>query len=317
MKILTILFNDQDKFDDSCLEIFSFIKSLDNNLEITSLNFGGDKRYISKLPSDNNFYVELSDNNTNQIDILETIEDFLNDEIYDFIIFQKDDLSNYIAPVISYRKNYPYIPDVKQTFSNNEYEIKFVRPIHGESAEGIYSVKKNKPIVLKIRKNSFEKQSLLLEDKNITELLIKGDINQAFKIIETFQSKPEGLQLNDAEIVVSGGRGIGSKEGFKNIINLANILNGAVGASRAAVEAEWIEPSNLVGLTGKWISPNLYLTFGISGASQHLAGCTNSKNIVSVNTDQDASIFNYSKFGIVEDCNKFIIDLIEELKKVL
>ena len=208
MKILTILFNDQDKFDDSCLEIFSFIKSLDNNLEITSLNFGGDKRYISKLPSDNNFYVELSDNNTNQIDILETIEDFLNDEIYDFIIFQKDDLSNYIAPVISYRKNYPYIPDVKQTFSNNEYEIKFVRPIHGESAEGIYSVKKNKPIVLKIRKNSFEKQSLLLEDKNITELLIKGDINQAFKIIETFQSKPEGLQLNDAEIVVSGGRGI-------------------------------------------------------------------------------------------------------------
>ena len=147
--------------------------------------------------------------------------------------------------------------------------------------------------------------------------MIKGDINQAFKIIETFQSKPEGLQLNDAEIVVSGGRGIGSKEGFKNIINLANILNGAVGASRAAVEAEWIEPSNLVGLTGKWISPNLYLTFGISGASQHLAGCTNSKNIVSVNTDQDASIFNYSKFGIVEDCNKFIIDLIEELKKVL
>ena len=315
MKILTILFNDQDKFDDSCLEIFSFIKSLDNNLEITSLNFGGDKRYISKLPSDNNFYVDLSDNNTNQIDILETIEDFLNDEIYDFIIFQKDDLSNYIAPLISYRKNYPYLPDVKQTFSNNEYEIKFVRPIHGESAEGIYSVKKNKPIVLKIRKNSFEKQSLLLEDKNITELLIKEDINQAFKIIETFQSKPEGLQLNDAEIVVSGGRGIGSKEGFENIINLANILNGAVGASRAAVEAEWIEPSNLVGLTGKWISPNLYLTFGISGASQHLAGCTNSKNIVSVNTDQDASIFNYSKFGIVEDCNKFIIDLIEEIKK--
>ena len=315
MKILTILFNDQDKFDDSCLEIFSFIKSLDNNLEITSLNFGGDKRYISKLPSDNNFYVDLSDNNTNQIDILETIEDFLNDEIYDFIIFQKDDLSNYIAPLISYRKNYPYLPDVKQTFSNNEHEIKFVRPIHGESAEGIYSVKKNKPIVLKIRKNSFEKQSLFLEDKNITELLIKEDINQAFKIIETFQSKPEGLQLNDAEIVVSGGRGIGSKEGFENIINLANILNGAVGASRAAVEAEWIEQSKLVGLTGKWISPNLYLTFGISGASQHLAGCTNSKNIVSVNTDQDASIFNYSKFGIVEDCNKFIIDLIEEIKK--
>jgi electron transfer flavoprotein alpha subunit len=315
MKALTILFNDQDEFSDSCLEIFSFINSLDNNTDITCLNFGGDKKYLSKLPVDNNFYVDLSNANTNQIDILKTIEVFLDDEIYDFIIFQKDDFSNYIAPVISYRKNYPYIPDIKQIFSNNLKDIKFVRPIHGESAEGIYSVEKNNTIVLKIRKNSFEKQPLLLEEKNITELLLKVVNNKPFKIIETFQTQSEGLQLDDAKIVVSGGRGIGGKEGFENLRSLANILNGAVGASRAAVEAEWIEPSNLVGLTGKWISPNLYITFGISGASQHLAGCSNSKNIVSVNTDPDASIFNYSKFGIVEDCNKFIIDLIEELKK--
>ena len=316
MKALSIIFNEQENFDDSCLEIFTFIKSLDKkNIEITNLSFGGDKKYISKLPVNKNFYVELSEDNTNQIDILKTIENFLDDNTYDFIIFQKDDFSNYIAPIISYKKNYAYIPDVKQTYSNSLENIKFIRPVHGESAEGIYSVKKNNPIILKIRKNSFEKEFLIPIEKDITELLLDIDKNKSFTIIETFKTKPEGLQLDEAEIVVSGGRGIGGKEGFENIKNLAVLLNAAVGASRAAVEAEWIEPGNLVGLTGKWISPNLYLTFGISGASQHLAGCSNSKNIVSVNTDPDASIFKYSKFGIVEDCNKFIIDLIEEIKK--
>jgi len=318
MNVLSIIFNEREKFDDSSLEIFTFIKSLDNDkdMNVTSLSFGGDKKYISKLPVDNNFYVELSGENTNQIDVLKTIDFFLlNDKRYDFIIFQKDDMSNYIAPIISYRKNYPYIPDIKQTYSNNSDNIKFIRPVHGESAEGIYSVEKNNPIVLKIRKNSFKKEFLLSIEKDITELLLDIDISQSFTIIETYKTKSEGLQLDEAEIVVSGGRGVGSKQGFENIKNLATLLNGAIGASRAAVEAEWIEPSNLVGLTGKWISPNLYLTFGISGASQHLAGCSNSKIIVSVNTDPDASIFKYSKFGIVEDCNKFIIDLIEEIKK--
>ena len=316
MKALSIIFNEQENFDDSCLEIFTFIKSLDKkNIEITNLSFGGDKKYISKLPVNKNFYVELPEDYTNQIDILKTIENFLSDNTYDFIIFQKDDFSNYIAPKISYKKNYAYIPDIKQTYSSSLENIKFIRPVHGESAEGIYSVKKNNPIILKIRKDSFKKEFLIPIEKDITELLLDIDKNKSFRIIETFKTKPEGLQLDEAEIVVSGGRGIGGKEGFENIKNLAALLNAAVGASRAAVEAEWIEPGHLVGLTGKWISPNLYLTFGISGASQHLAGCSISKNIVSVNTDPDASIFKYSKFGIVEDCNKFIIDLIEEIKK--
>ena len=104
-------------------------------------------------------------------------------------------------------------------------------------------------------------------------------------------------------------------KGFENIKELANLLNGAVGASRAAVESEWIETTQLVGLTGKWISPTLYFTFGISGASQHLAGCINSKNIVSVNTDPDASIFDHSRFGVVADCNEFIKEVIEEVMK--
>ena len=142
------------------------------------------------------------------------------------------------------------------------------------------------------------------------------DRYKTFNILETNKAEPEGIQLDDADIVISGGRGIGGKEGFEKIKELANILNGAVGASRAAVESEWIETSQLVGLTGKWISPNLYFTFGISGASQHLAGCINSKNIVAVNNDPDASIFLHSKFGVIADCNEFLDEVIEEIKNI-
>ena len=94
-------------------------------------------------------------------------------------------------------------------------------------------------------------------------------------IIEVVKNDPANLYVK------MGDAGADMKEGFENIKELASLLNGAVGASRAAVESEWIETSQLVGLTGKWISPTLYFTFGISGASQHLAGCINSKNIVS------------------------------------
>lgn len=229
-------------------------------------------------------------------------------------MFQKDDLSNYVAPSISFRKNYPYLPDIKSVRVEENGDFKFIRPVHGEAAEGVYSIPKAKSFVLKIRKSSFEKKALLDESRDVKEILLSELNSKSFKIVETNKSKPEGIQLDDADIVVSGGRGLGSKEGFDDIRELAGILNGAVGASRAAVESEWIEPGNLVGLTGKWISPTLYITFGISGASQHLAGCSNSKNIVSVNTDPDASIFNYSRFGVVADCNEFIKEIIEELK---
>ena len=221
-------------------------------------------------------------------------------------MFQKDDLSNYVAPSISFRKNYPYLPDIKSVRVEENGDFKFIRPVHGEAAEGVYSIPKAKSFVLKIRKSSFEKKALLDESRDVKEILLSELNSKSFKIVETNKSKPEGIQLDDADIVVSGGRGLGSKEGFDDIRELAGILNGAVGASRAAVESEWIEPGNLVGLTGKWISPTLYITFGISGASQHLAGCSNSKNIVSINTDPDASIFDYSRFGVVADCNESV-----------
>ncbi len=316
MKVLSILVNENEKIDDSSLEVFSFVDNLPDIDSSSALVFGGDKLSVSKLPVDEIFFVSTDNQVVNPNDILFTIDKFIDENKFDIIIFQKDDLSNYVAPSISFRKAIPYLPDVKKFITKEKNNLKLVRPIHGESAEAIYSVSLENSVILKMRKSSFEPKQLSSVDKDVKEILLQHEKDKTFNILETNKAEPEGIQLDDADIVISGGRGIGGKEGFEKIKELANILNGAVGASRAAVESEWIETSQLVGLTGKWISPNLYFTFGISGASQHLAGCINSKNIVAVNNDPDASIFLHSKFGVIADCNEFLNEVIEEIKNI-
>lgn len=316
MKVLSILVNENEKIDDSSLEVFSFVDNLPDIDSSSALVFGGDKLSVSKLPVDEIFFVSTDNQVVNPNDILFTIDKFIDENKFDIIIFQKDDLSNYVAPSISFRKAIPYLPDVKKFITKEKNILKLVRPIHGESAEAIYSVSLENSVILKMRKSSFEPKLLSSVDKDVKEILLQHEKDKTFNILETNKAEPEGIQLDDADIVISGGRGIGGKEGFEKIKELANILNGAVGASRAAVESEWIETSQLVGLTGKWISPNLYFTFGISGASQHLAGCINSKNIVAVNNDPDASIFLHSKFGVIADCNEFLNEVIEEIKNI-
>ena len=316
LKILTIINNDYESFDHSSLEVFSFLEQLSNNSDVTILAFGGPKEIISRLPGNNIFYNDLKNNEHNYNDIAETINLFIREENPDFLLFQKDDYGNFIAPMLAFRNKFPYIPDVKKVVSQTREEIKLIRPIHGESAEAVYNVQKKSTVVIKIRKNSFEEIDLKRETRSINNISLSKSNKTNYNIVETNKITPEGLQLGDADIVVSGGRGMGNKDNFDKITNLAELFNGAVGASKAAVESGWIPPGNLVGLTGKSISPQLYLTFGISGASQHLAGCLNSQNIISVNTDESAPIFKYAKFGVIADCNDFLEELIEELKKI-
>ncbi len=119
-------------------------------------------------------------------------------------------------------------------------------------------------------------------------------------------AETEGIRLEDADIVVAGGRGLGGPEAFADLERLAGVLQGAVGSSRAACDLGWYPPSQQVGLTGTVVSPTLYLAIAISGASQHMAGCGGSKNIVAINKDPDAAIFSFSRFGIVDDYKKVL-----------
>jgi electron transfer flavoprotein alpha subunit len=137
----------------------------------------------------------------------------------------------------------------------------------------------------------------------------------AARVLSSHVEESEGPKLDEAAIVVSGGRGLGQAAGYQMIEDLAKLLGGAAGASRAIVDAGWVPYSHQVGQTGKTVKPTIYIAAGISGATQHMVGMKSAKNIIAVNKDQEAPIFSIADLGIVGDVNKVLPKLIEALQQ--
>lgn len=191
----------------------------------------------------------------------------------------------------------------------------FKRPVYAGKA--IATVKaKSLPVMASIRPNIFPPTEPGSPAAPI-EKMEPANVPARSKVLEKVKKEAAAVDLNEAKIVVSGGRGAKSAEGFVPIHELAKVLGAAVGASRAAVDAGWIDYSTQVGQTGKTVAPQLYIALGISGAIQHLAGMSSSKVIVAVNKDPDAPIFKVADYGIVADMFEVLPVMTEEFKKLM
>jgi electron transfer flavoprotein alpha subunit len=139
-----------------------------------------------------------------------------------------------------------------------------------------------------------------------------GAVEERIRVIEPAHT--EGPRLEDATVIVAGGRGLGTAANFRLVEELAEAVGGMAAASRPIVDDGWVDPSRQVGLTGKIVRPVLYIAVGVSGASQHMAGCSAAKTIVAINRDADAAIFRHAKYGVVGDCVEFVPELIRALR---
>ena len=223
-----------------------------------------------------------------------------------------------VAPRIAFRRGASYAHDCTD-LSLEGGRFAAVRPVYGGSAVSHVRSKTEALSVASVRAKALPPAEVQEgrggELVEVTVAVETGKVKMSF--VETKRVEAEGVRLEDAEIVVSGGRGLGGPENFAHLHELAKVLKAAVGASRAAVDAGWVPTQMQVGQTGKIVSPNLYIAVGISGAMQHMVGAGPSKNIVAINTDPEAPIFQRARYGIVGDYKKVIPAFTKKCKELL
>ncbi len=220
-----------------------------------------------------------------------------------------------LAPKLAARLKTAYLSDVSGIEVDSS-EILFTRPVYGGRLLSTVKCRGEMPWVVTLRPRAFEKLAApASKPPKVEGLSVDIDSSYIRTIIKNIEKTQKGLDLTDADIVISGGRGMKGVAGFKMLEELAGILGGVVGASGAAVDAGWMPHSAQVGQTGKVVSPKLYIACGISGAPQHLAGMSTSKCIVAINKDPDAPIFKTADYGIAGDLFEVLPILIKELKQ--
>ena len=309
MTVLVIAEHDNDNIKSSTLNTISAASKINDDIHLLILGKN----------------IEELSNNSKSIQLVKKVIKCDNEKLDNFI-------PEFLSPIItSIAENYSHILAPSSTFGKNllprvsaqlditqisdiigiESQDTFIRPIYAGNAIS-YVQTEQKINLITVRPTSFEKCEESGGSAQIEEIpFIDSQVNTIFVNREV--SKTDRPELGNARVVVSGGRGLENSENFKLLYDLADKLNAAVGASRAAVDSGYIGNEYQVGQTGKMVAPELYIAVGISGAIQHLAGMKESKVIVAINKDLEAPIFNVADYGLSSDLFQAIPEIIKEL----
>lgn len=301
------------------LESLSAAKKITNTGEVIAAVFGNDgEQYLSSLAQHGADNIYLVKN--------EQLEQYTTDAYFqafcqvikevepDVILLGHTAIGKDVAPRVAARLGLGLISDVTNV-SVEDDGILFTRPIYAGKAFEVKKITAGKAFAT-IRPNNIPLEEVNIE-KTVRSTLLNVQIQDIRTTIkEVVRKSTGGVDLSEANVIVSGGRGVKGEEGFTLLKELADVLNGAVGASRGACDAEYCDYSLQIGQTGKVVTPGLYIACGISGAIQHVAGMSNSKIVIAINKDPEAPIFQVADYGIVGDLFEVVPLLTEEFKKL-
>ncbi|MCK4436745.1 electron transfer flavoprotein subunit alpha [bacterium] len=248
------------------------------------------------------------------------LTDLIKEHKPDIVLFGATTIGRSLAPRIAARIQTGLTADCTGLDIDKEKKIlRQTRPAFGGNIMATIICPHYRPQMATVRPKVMKKPSPDSSRKGeiikVNPKISREDI--VTKVLDIIREETKVVDLQEAEIIVSGGRGLGKAENFKLIEQLAEVLGGAVGASRATVDANWIPSYHQVGQTGKTVQPKLYVACGISGAIQHLVGMRSSDNIVAINKDPNAPIFNIATYGIVGDLFQVVPTLTKKFKEVL
>lgn len=236
------------------------------------------------------------------------------------ILFGQTDMGRDVAPRLAAKLDASVCLDcVKIDIDLDTGKFLQSKPVYGGNALAVWESTNHLPQIVTMRPRSTEpiEPDTSRQGEIVSVSPKTNKPKMKAKLTETVKEDLKGISLEDAKVIIAGGGGIGGEEGFEFLQELARILRGAIGTSRVPCDEDWMPKRLEIGQTGHMVSPSLYFAIGISGAPQHLAGCSGSKCIVAINRDPDAHIFQESDFGIVGDYKEALPALIDKLKSIL
>jgi electron transfer flavoprotein alpha subunit len=235
-----------------------------------------------------------------------------------FLLFGNTEVGADLGPRVAFRLHSAIATDCVTLDVEGETKgLLRTKPVNGGLAMAVFS-SVGFPQIATMRPKSMNpaERTSAGEGKAVSLNIDLGAYSSRVRSLGKAIEETKGIKLEDAEIIVSGGRGMGGPEGFKEIERVAEILKGAVGGSRVAVDNGWIPTSLQIGLTGTIVAPRVYLAIAISGASQHMTGCSRSQRIIAINKDGSAPIFKQAHFGVVGDWKTVLPAFVEKLKEL-